>query len=255
MKNKISILPIHTDQVLFMREQQVRSQFEEIIKQVNNENIAVVFRGTDQTVVLSPYWWYIPVLGPDPMEALGFLFEASKSENEDMAMKYIGVALGFIRMTTRESAQNILDQYFPQVNSHPYANRWSRVMEKLAGYWDTEHSPELVMAGFAGGRDVCMLFTDNSNRIVNMQSFLGKGLTEEDLRDEAYFQEHLTLGTGALIWEGDSREVRVTFSSRDLLAESVPFEAENPDGLWLVAEEGYKYAGVDHFRIYREEAK
>lgn len=201
MKNNISVLPIHTDQVLFMREQQVCSQFEEIINQLNCENVSVLFWGIDQTVALSPYWWYIPVLGNDPMEAIGFLFEVSKLENEDMAMKYIGVALGFIRMTPRESAQHILDQYLPQVNEHPYANHWRRVLDKLAAYWDTDHSPELVMAGFAGERDVCLLFTDGSNRIVNMQSFLGRGLTEEDLRDEQYFREHLTLGTGALIWE------------------------------------------------------
>ena len=73
MKNKISLLSIHTDQVLFMREQQVRSQFEEIINQLNCENVSIVFWGIDQTVVLSPYWWYIPVLGNDPMEAIGLL--------------------------------------------------------------------------------------------------------------------------------------------------------------------------------------
>lgn len=56
-----------------MREQQVRSQFEEIINQVNCENVSIVFWGIDQTVVLSPYWWYIPVLGYDPMEAIGLL--------------------------------------------------------------------------------------------------------------------------------------------------------------------------------------
>ena len=65
-----------------MREQQVRLQFEEIINQVNCENVSVLFWGIDQTVALSSYWWYIPVLGYDPREAIYFLFEVSKLDNE-----------------------------------------------------------------------------------------------------------------------------------------------------------------------------
>lgn len=44
-----------------------------------------------------------------------------------------------------------------------------------------------------------------------------------------------------------------TFSSEELLTESIPFEVDNSDGFWFAVEEGHKYAGVDHYRIYGEE--
>lgn len=209
-----------------------------LLERVNRENVAFIIRDEGSTVVLVPYWWHAIAVGPDPKQIMEILFGESKFAVDAEILKIEGIALGYIKLTTPETAQEILDTLLPQVADHPYANHWHRLLDKLSVYWNEEHQPELVMARFDGDRRVYLLFTDGRTRLVDMRRFIGRGLTGADLWDEEYFRDCLTLVTGALIWMEVAGEVQATFSSEELLRESDPVEGEWIRELWRSNEPG-----------------
>lgn len=168
--DKRACLPpaVSLSEMLNVTVEYAREHTEELLERVNSENMAVIIWDTQGAVVLVPYWWHVLAFGTDAKQIIMTLFEVSKEVIDAEILKIEGIAQGYIILTAKETAQEILDTLLRRLGEHPYADHWRRVLDKLTVYWNEENQPEVVMARFSGDRKVNLLFSDGRTRQVDM---------------------------------------------------------------------------------------
>lgn len=234
-------LPIFVEGLLTVTVEYAQEHTVELLERVNRENITIIIRDAKGAVMLVPYWWHCLAFGTDPKRILEVLFEESKWADDTEILKITGIAQGYINLTSPDVAQNILEELLPQVDAHPHASHWHSVLDKLAKSWDIPHEPKVLFCAFTGDRKVYLLFTDGQTRLVDMRAFIGRGLEEADLRDEAHFRNCLTVVTEALVWMEAAGTVRATFSSEELLQANEPVEEAVAREIWATSKDGVNY--------------
>lgn len=225
-------LVTYLDKIMSVSAAYAQKHFDELAERVCRENIAIIVQDEDGSVVMAPYWWYQLSFGLDPKDVITTLFKQSRFIGSTEILKFIVVANGYINMTTPDSAQELLSELLPLLERHPHSVHWSKLLDKLATYWDEDHRPRLIIAAFGEDRKVYLLFTDGKTRVVDMRKFIGHGLEEADLEDEEYFRDSLTLVTEALAWMPVAGEMKVVFFSEGLLRESEPVDDEIAKEIW-----------------------
>jgi len=178
------------------------------------EDIAILVRDHKGSLVLAPYWWYHLCFGLDPKKVIRKLVEESRFVDATKVLEYFVMVNGYIQLTTPASAQELLQELTPLVKGHPHSACWNRMLDRLAAYWNTDHSPKLISAAYAGDRKVYLLSTDRVTRLVDMRKFVGHGLKEADVETEERFRDGLTMVTEALVWMPAAGERRRSFSQR-----------------------------------------
>ncbi len=235
-KNRNIRLCASLDEIVTVDSEYAQEHFEALMDRVCHEDIAILVRDHKGSVVLAPYWWYHLCFGLDPKQVIKDLVEESRFVDAVKVLKYFVVANGYIQLTTPASAQELLQDLMPLMKDHPHSNYWGRMLDRLANYWDSDHSPKLISAAFAGDRKVYLLFTDRVTRIVDMRRFIGRGLMEADLETEEGFRDGVTLVTEALAWMPVAGEQQAVFLSEDLLREREPVDEETAAALWDLPE-------------------
>lgn len=234
-------LPISVEGLLNVTAEYAQEHTVELLERVNRENIAIMIRDAKGAVMMVPYWWHCLAFGTDPKRILEVLFEESKWADDTEILKITGIAQGYINLTNQESAHEILEELIPQVSTHPHATHWRNVLDKLAKYWNISHEPKVLFCAFAEDRKVYLLFTDGQTRLVDMRAFIGRGLEEADLQDEAHFRNCLTVVTEALAWMEVAGTVDATFSSEELLQASASVEKAVAKDIWSTPKDGVNY--------------
>lgn len=235
-KNRNIRLCVSLDEIVTVDSEYAQKHLEELMDRVCREDIAILVRDHNGSVVLAPYWWYHLFFGLDPKQVIRNLVEESRVVDAVKVLKYFVVANGYIQLSTPASAQELLQELMPLVKDHPHSACWTRMLDRLSTYWDSDHSPKLISAAFAGDRKVYLLFTDSVTRLVDMRRFIGRGLKEADLETEESFRDGLTLVTEALVWMPVAGEKQAVFFSEDLLRESEPVDVEKAAGIWDLPE-------------------
>ena len=229
-------LCVSLDEIVTVDSEYAQEHFDELMDRICREDIAILIRDRTGSVVLAPYWWYHLCFGLDPKQVIRELVEESRFVDAVKVLKYFVVANGYIQLTTPASAQELLQELAPLVKGHPHSACWNRMLDRLATYWDSNHSPKLISAAYAGDRKVYLLLTDCETRLVDMRRFIGHGLKEADLESEERFRDGLTLVTEALVWMPAAGEQQAVFLSEDLLRESEPVDEETAAGIWDLPE-------------------
>lgn len=238
-------LPISVEGLLTVTVEYAQEHTEELLERVNRENITIIIRDAKGAVMMVPYWWHCLAFGTDPKRIMETLFEESKWADDAEILKITGIAQGYINLTSPDVAREILDELLPQVDAHPHASHWRGVLDKLAKHWDISHEPKVLFCAFAEDRKVYLLFTDGQTRLVDMRAFIGRGLEEDDLRDEEHFRDCLSMVSEALVWMEVAGTVRAAFSSEELLQASEPVEEVFAKDIWAAPKDGVNY----HLRI------
>lgn len=241
-------LSVSLDEIVTVDSEYAQEHLEELMDRICREDIAILVRDHKGSVVLAPYWWYHLCFGLDPKQVIKDLVEESRFVDTVKVLKHFVVANGYIQLTTPASAQELLQELTPMVKGHPHAACWNRMLDRLAAYWNTDHSPKLISAAFAGDRKVYLLFTDRVTRLVDMRRFIGNGLEEADLETEEGFRDGLTLVTEALVWMPAAGEKQAIFFSEDLLRESEPVDEETAQKVWDLP-------GTDHPSLFNYDHK
>lgn len=235
-KNRNVRLGISPDEIVTVDSEYAQEHLEELMDRVCREDIAILVREHKGSLVLAPYWWYHLCFGLDPKMVIRKLVEESRFVDTTKVLEYFVMVNGYIQLTTPASAQELLQELTPLVEGHPHSACWNRMLDQLATYWDSNHSPKLISAAYAGDRKVYLLFTDRVTRIVDMRRFIGRGLKEADIETEESFRDGLTLVTEALVWMPAAGEQQAVFLSEDLLRESEPVDEETAADLWDLPE-------------------
>lgn len=186
-------LPVALDELVTVTAEYAQQHLDELLDRITRENVAIRVLHNNGNVVLAPSWWYHLICGRDTKNVISMLFEESRLLDSVEVLRVIAAATGYIPMTTPDSAREIILTLKPLLEDHPHADRWGSLLNELAIYWDTDHSPKLIDAAFAGNRSMYLLFTNGRTRIMDMRKFIGCELTAEDLESEEQFRDNLTL--------------------------------------------------------------
>ena len=241
-------LSVTLDELVTVTAEYAQQHLDELLDRIIRENVVIRVLHNNGNVVLAPSWWYYLIWGRDTKKVISMLFEESRLLDSVDVLRVIVAATGYIPMTTPDSAREIIQTLKPLLEDHPHADRWGSLLNELAVYWNTNHSPKLIDAAFAGNRSVYLLFTDGRTRMMDMRKFIGHGLTADDLGSEEQFRDNLTFMTEKLVWLSGDGEKLVEFTSEDLLRESKPVEDEAADHLWDFPDLYQEYSQRGYFK-------
>ena len=232
MKN--NNLPVHLSKPRTVTEDYATEHMEELLKNVNQNDEAVFVQNSENMAVLVPYWWYLSNFGNDVQKTVEYLFEESREQNLTNAMIYLSIVDGYLSHVSRIVGKDISEALMERMEDHPHASQWQSLLELWASRWKENDAPELwlVMAKFAGNRQIYLLYQNGATRLLDGRSLIGHGLTEADLADESVFCSRITMTSGALLWMSEEDQIMWAVSSDVLLELSTPVDPSKAVGIW-----------------------
>lgn len=206
--------------------------FNQLMELSSTENYAFVIEDEKGSVVLLPSWWYQSSLGIDPKEVIMQLFEESRTADSTEIIRYMIVVHGYIRMTTPDSAQEIVRELTPVAKEHPHAKWWEIMLEKTDAFWKHDYVSCLVAAAHAGDRKIYLRFSNGQTWLLDLRRLIGRGIDAADLESEERLAFCLSIVTDALKWQLPESDTWTVFFPEDLLSESELVEDESIDDIW-----------------------
>ncbi len=232
MKN--NYLPVHLSKLRTVTEDYAAVHMEELLKSVNQNDEAAFVRNEEDMAVLVPYWWYLSNFGNDVQKIVEYLFEESREQSATHAMVNLGIVDGYLSHVSRIVGKDIAEVLTERMEGHPHASQWQALLELWADRWKENTAPELwiVMAKFAGNRQIYLLYQNGATRLLDGRDLIGRGLTEADLEDESVFCSRITMTSGALLWVSEGDQIIWAVSSDELLELSAPVDPSKAAGIW-----------------------
>jgi len=232
MKN--NYLPVHLSKLRTVTEDYAAEHMEDLLKNVNQNDEAVFVQNGENMAVLVPYWWYLSNFGNDVQKVITYLFEESREQSLTNAMVNLSIADGYLSHVSRIVGKDISEALMERMEGHPHAAQWKDLLELWAGRWKENTAPELlmVMAKFAGNRQLYLLYQNGSTRLLDGRNLIGHGLKTEDLEDESVFYSRITMTSGALLWMSEEDQIMWAVSSDELLELSTPVDPDKAKAIW-----------------------
>lgn len=232
MNNKY--LPVHLSNLRTVTEDYATEHMEELLKNVNQNNEAAFVWNEEDMAVLVPYWWYMANFGNNVQKTVEFLFEESREQSLANATANLGIVDGYMSHVSRIVGKDISEALMDRMEGHPHAAQWQALLELWASRWKENDAPELwlVMAKFAGNRQIYLLYQNGATRLLDGQDLIGHGLTEADLADESVFCSRITMTSGALLWMSEEDQIMWAVSSDVLLELSTPVDPDKVKTIW-----------------------
>ena len=228
MKN--NYLPVHLSKLRTVTEDYATEHMEELLKNVNQNNEAAFVQNEEDMAVLVPYWWYMTNFGSDVQKIVEYLFEESREQSLNNAMVNLGIVDGYLSHVSRIVGKDISEALMERMEGHPHASKWKALLELWAGRW--KENTGLVMAKFAGNRQIYLLYQNGATRLLDGRNLIGHGLKAEDLQDESVFYSRITMTSGALLWMSAEDQIMWAVSSDELLELSTPVDPDKAKAIW-----------------------
>lgn len=227
-------MPDKLDELRTVPEGYAAAHMPEMLQAVSRDNMAFFIANGKNMAVMVPYWWYAANFGNDVRKTVENLFEDSRDLSSDHAMVSLAIVDGYLSRVSRIIGKEIAEMLMERMADHPHAAKWTALLELWEERWRKDTAPELwvVMAKFAGNRQIYLLYQNGATRLLDGRKLIGRGLSEADLADESVFYSRITMTSGALLWMSEENQIMWAVSSDEMLELSTPVDPSKALSIW-----------------------